>query len=120
MGAILRKCRVHCRLSQHEVAATLGVSQSTYSAWESDKCTPKSSYLPALAATLRTSVPELLSAGKPALIGAGESLLTPASALYLTTLQEKEQLEQEIHQLRAQVLWLTMYVEIMRTLSTLL
>lgn len=62
IGTTLRKLRLLRRLSQREMADHLNVSQSTYSAWESDKSAPKSSKLPVLAELLQVAVAALLPA----------------------------------------------------------
>ena len=48
-GTKLHKLREKTCLSQQEVADLIGVSQNTYSRWESDLCTFKIEYLPKLA-----------------------------------------------------------------------
>lgn len=60
IGTLLLKLRKACRLSQSEVADQVGVSQSAYCAWESDRATPGARYYGALAALFKVDIQELL------------------------------------------------------------
>jgi transcriptional regulator with XRE-family HTH domain len=59
-GTKLRKHREIARLSQQEVADAIGVSQSTYNLWESDKSRFRVDYLPKLAEVYGVDIGELI------------------------------------------------------------
>ncbi|MDQ1087448.1 helix-turn-helix transcriptional regulator [Siphonobacter sp. SORGH_AS_1065] len=60
IGSILIKARRQLRLSQQEVAESLGVSQSTYSSWEAGKAFPSLEQRIILAELLRIPTESLL------------------------------------------------------------
>jgi transcriptional regulator with XRE-family HTH domain len=62
-GTKLRQYREKARLSQQEVAENLGVGQSTYSQWESDKTTFKVEYLNKLANLFGVAATDLIPEG---------------------------------------------------------
>jgi len=62
-GTKLHKLRERNRLSQQEVADFIGVSQNTYSRWESDLSTFKIEYLPKLAEVFKVEASELIPQG---------------------------------------------------------
>ena len=62
-GTKLHKLREQNRLSQQEVADLIGVSQNTYSRWESDIITFKIEYLPKLAEVFKVEPTELIPQG---------------------------------------------------------
>jgi len=62
-GTKLHKLREKSRLSQQEVADFIGVSQNTYSRWESDLSTFKIEYLPKLANVFKVEPTELIPQG---------------------------------------------------------
>lgn len=59
-GTILLKLRKNSRLSQAEVAERLGVGQSTYCAWESDRSMPNTKWLVSLANIFGVEVNQLI------------------------------------------------------------
>lgn len=66
IGILLLKMRKERRLSQHEVAEHVGVCQSAYCAWESDRSVPNARYYGSLVALFGVELKDLLPAG-PAL-----------------------------------------------------
>lgn len=62
-GSILIRCRQKAGLTQQEIADRLGISKSTYHAWESDKAIFRADYLPILADVLKVGVMDLLPPG---------------------------------------------------------
>ena len=60
IGTLLLKRRKERRLSQSEAAEQIGVSQSTYCAWESDRVLPSARHYGPLAGLLGLDVRELL------------------------------------------------------------
>jgi transcriptional regulator with XRE-family HTH domain len=62
-GTKLLKLREKNRLSQQEVADLIGVSQNTYSRWESDLSTFKIEFLPKLAEVFKVDPTELIPQG---------------------------------------------------------
>ena len=65
IGILLLRLRKERRLSQAEVAEQLGISQSAYCSWESEKAIPGVRYWPALAAFLGVELRELLAPAQP-------------------------------------------------------
>jgi len=59
MGRRLRDARIACGFSQQQLAAKLGVAQSTIAMWESGKSMPRRSSMARLAGLLSTSVAAL-------------------------------------------------------------
>ena len=59
----LKVLRQQVKKTQTEVAAYVGVSQSTYFFWESGKLSPNAKYLPALAAALHCTIDDLFEKG---------------------------------------------------------
>ena len=116
-GTLLSKTRQQKKRSQGEIAQRVGVSQSTYHAWESGHSQPKVKYYASLADALgidlKDLIPESLSITIQPLNGSPEdSTTTNARTLYeeltssqkqLIVLQQQriEQLEAEVQQLRA-------------------
>lgn len=66
---ILRKRRKDLRLTQKEIADTLGIKDVNVSAWENGKGMPEASRLPALARRLEMTVSELMGDMRPAMGG---------------------------------------------------
>jgi transcriptional regulator with XRE-family HTH domain len=62
-GTKLHKLREKNRLSQQEVADLIGVSQNTYSRWESDLSTFKIEYLSKLAEAFKVEATDLIPQG---------------------------------------------------------
>ena len=62
-GTKLHKLREKNRFTQQEVADLIGVSQNTYSRWESDLTTFKIEYLPKLAEIFKVDPTELIPQG---------------------------------------------------------
>jgi len=60
IGTLLLKLRKARRLSQSEVADRVGVSQSAYCAWESDRATPSARHYSPLAALFEVDLLALL------------------------------------------------------------
>ncbi len=60
IGTRLLKLRKEHRFSQTEVAARIGVCQSTYCAWESDRATPSARHYSSLAALFGLDLQELI------------------------------------------------------------
>lgn len=60
IGTLLLKMRKARRLSQSEVADRVGVSQSAYCAWESDRATPGARHYGPLAILFEVDIRELL------------------------------------------------------------
>jgi len=67
-GTKLHKLRERNRLSQQEIADFIGVSQNTYSRWESDLSTFKIEYLPKLAEVFKVEASELIPQGTTVII----------------------------------------------------
>jgi transcriptional regulator with XRE-family HTH domain len=61
IGILLLKLRKERRLSQSEVAERLGICQSAYCAWESDRVTPSAKYYAPLAALLEIDIQDLMN-----------------------------------------------------------
>ena len=55
----LRQLREKLRMSQNEVADYIGISQSTYSDWESEKTSPNIKYWSDIARTLKVQLEKL-------------------------------------------------------------
>lgn len=55
----LRSLRRSQRLSQEDVAKSLGVSRESYSCWENGRALPRAKYLPALAELLQCRIEDL-------------------------------------------------------------
>ena len=64
IGTLLLKRRREQRLSQSEAAEQIGVSQSTFCAWESDRVLPSARHCGPLAGLLGLDVRELLFCGR--------------------------------------------------------
>ena len=62
----LREARVAIGLTQEQLGFALGVTKSSVSAWENGRETPSFKVLPALRATLRRSLDELVCGMLPA------------------------------------------------------
>lgn len=60
LGTMLRKQREKKKLSQDEIAHKVGVSQSTYQAWESGHTRPKAIYYAPLATALSIDIKDLI------------------------------------------------------------
>jgi transcriptional regulator with XRE-family HTH domain len=60
IGATLGRLRSKRNLSQQEVADFVGVKQTTYQSWESEKTSVKLDHLPKLAEVLRVDMVDLL------------------------------------------------------------
>lgn len=60
-GSLLARRRRELLMSQHDLAARLAVNHATVSRWETGQRRPPQGLLPALSATLRVSVQELVS-----------------------------------------------------------
>lgn len=58
-GAILIRCREKARLSQRQAAEQIGVSKSTYCAWEADKTTFNAGYFTELAKVFGVEITDL-------------------------------------------------------------
>lgn len=71
LGTLLLKLRKERRLSQAEVADRVGVSQSAYCAWESDRATPGARHYGPLAILFSIDIHKLIPAGLPAGLPAG-------------------------------------------------
>lgn len=65
LGVLLRKFRAQKKMSQSDLAEQVQVSQSTYSAWESDRTLPNARALSRLAAVLNVDLNALLPANQP-------------------------------------------------------
>jgi transcriptional regulator with XRE-family HTH domain len=65
IGILLLKLRKARRLSQAEVADRVGISQSAYCAWESDRALPSAHFYSPLAALFNVDLRELLPADRP-------------------------------------------------------
>lgn len=59
----LRDLRRQAKKTQMEVAERAGVSQPTYSTWETGRFLPNSKFLPALAAALHCTIDDLFEKG---------------------------------------------------------
>lgn len=59
----LRDLRRQAKKTQMEVAERTGVSQPTYSTWETGRFLPNSKFLPALAAALHCTIDDLFEKG---------------------------------------------------------
>ena len=59
----LKYLRRQAKKTQMEVAERTGVSQSTYSTWETGRFVPNSKFLPALAAALHCTIDDLFEKG---------------------------------------------------------
>lgn len=59
----LRDLRRQAKKTQMEVAECIGVSQPTYSTWETGRFLPNSKFLPALAAALHCTIDDLFDKG---------------------------------------------------------
>lgn len=57
----IRDARKRVGMTQEELAATLGVDQTSIVAWERGKWSPRTKLLPTLAKVLRTTVDDLLA-----------------------------------------------------------
>jgi transcriptional regulator with XRE-family HTH domain len=66
---ILRRRRKELRLTQREIAETLGIRDVNVSDWENGRGMPEASRLPALARRLEMSVSELMGDMRPAMSG---------------------------------------------------
>lgn len=64
-GVRLHRLRTARRLTQVQIAAKLGVSEQSISAWEQDKTLPKAGRIQALAILLAVEMTELLGIGEP-------------------------------------------------------
>ncbi|WP_137753934.1 helix-turn-helix domain-containing protein [Sphingopyxis sp. L1A2A] len=64
-GVRLHRLRTAKRLTQVQIAAQLGVSEQSISAWEQDKARPKMGRTKVLAALLGVELPELLGIDEP-------------------------------------------------------
>lgn len=60
IGARIREARKSAKLTQQELARKLGVSRTTVTMWETEKNTPPTRMLPAIAEIMGCSVDELL------------------------------------------------------------
>jgi transcriptional regulator with XRE-family HTH domain len=60
LSEVILNARLSMRLAQTEVAAHLGVAQSTYNNWESGKHTPSSKHIPKLCQILKLKINEVL------------------------------------------------------------
>lgn len=116
IGTSLLKLRKERRLSQAEVADQLGVCQSTYCAWESDRSLPNAKCYIDLAVLFGVEIGDLTSHnGNPTSNHSHQQLVKPndwpsyedlaITQKQLITLQEQkiEQLEIENRQLRQQI-----------------
>lgn len=63
LGTLLLRLRKERRLSQAEVADRVGVSQSAYCAWESDRATPGARHYGTLAIMFSVDIQELMPSG---------------------------------------------------------
>lgn len=68
-GVRLHRLRTIKRLTQVQIAAELGVSEQSISAWEQDKARPKAGRMKALAILLGVPISELLGIDEPVSIG---------------------------------------------------
>ena len=59
----LKDLRRQAKKTQMEVAERTGVSQPTYSTWETGRFLPSSKFLPALAAALHCTIDDLFEEG---------------------------------------------------------
>lgn len=57
---LINEKRVHVRITQDELAKTLGVDRSTVAKWETGKSMPRAEMLPKLAECLGCTVDDLL------------------------------------------------------------
>ena len=64
LDAKLLTLRLEHRFTQSEIAEKIGVSQNSYSKWESGKCTPSVKNLQKIAAFYQIAVPDLLDDNK--------------------------------------------------------
>lgn len=60
VGTLLIQHRERAMLSQKQVAELLGIAQSTYCDWESDRTSFKVAYLPKLAEVFKVEITDLL------------------------------------------------------------
>jgi transcriptional regulator with XRE-family HTH domain len=74
---ILRRRRKELRLTQREIAETLGIRDVNVSDWENGRGMPEASRLPALARRLEMSVSELMGDMRPAM--GGKAAAIPAN-----------------------------------------
>jgi transcriptional regulator with XRE-family HTH domain len=119
IGTLLLKLRKERRLSQAEVADRLGICQSTYCAWESDRSLPNARHYVNLALLFQMELKELtapnlqaippppgISGQQPVPPGDQtwhENLAATQKQLIFLQQQKIEQLETENSQLRQQI-----------------
>ncbi|WP_035562387.1 helix-turn-helix domain-containing protein [Hymenobacter sp. IS2118] len=94
IGAVLLKARKARRLSQAEVAEQLGVCQSAYCGWESDRSMPNARYYRPLTALFGMELQDLLpadlaQAASPSSIVSSVDTVQPSSNDELVTAQRE-------------------------------
>lgn len=118
LGTLLRKLRTQKKVSQSELAEQVGVGQSTYNNWESDRSLPNARSYGKLAAVLEVDLNQLIPDDLTATIptdSLSEPTVLNAKTLYdeLTSSQKQiiqlqqqriGQLEAENQRLRARLL----------------
>ncbi len=103
IGILLLKMRKERRLSQHEVAEHVGVCQSAYCAWESDRSVPNARYYGSLVALFGVELKDLLPAG-PALDSL--PLLVPSPAISVSSVSYGELITAQREALALQKQWI--------------
>lgn len=95
IGAILLKLRRERRFSQIEVAERIGVCQSAYCTWESDRAMPSARYYSSLAALFNVDLAALISGNLVDKVSSRPILLPPTDSSGIGLHEEIIQIQRE-------------------------